>query len=121
QVEETLFSRHIRMQSSQFQIMIGYLSNFATEENSDKKLLVEMFEDTLEFETGGTSSKGDSCAAKPRIILQQSNTGMSVKHGTVDAFSEEFACTEDDALRNEDGEEEDVEESVGRKRGQNNR
>lgn len=104
EISETVFPRHIRMQSSQFQTMIGYLSNFSTDENSEKRLLIEMYEDTLEFQTGGKSDK-----AKPRIILQQTNTGMTMKQGTVDAFSDEFSRVTEDALSNEDGggEEED--------------
>lgn len=102
EISESVFPRHIRMQSSQFQTMIGYLSNFSTDENNDKRLLIEMYEDTLEFQTGGKSDK-----AKPRIILQQTNTGMTMKQGKVDAFSDEFSRVTEDALNNEDGADQD--------------
>lgn len=102
---ERTFNRHVRMLSTKFQVMIGFLSHFTSEETDNKSLLVQMFEDTLEFQTG-TGEQTQS-----RIILQQSNdTGMLMETGTVDAFSDDFAGVTDEMLNDEDAESDDEEE-----------
>jgi hypothetical protein len=79
QLTDNQFPQHVRMPSTQFQTLVGYLSNFSSEDTGTRKLRIEWFEDTLELSTGNATD-----ATHSRIVLQQTNSGMSMATGMVD-------------------------------------
>lgn len=80
QLTDNQFPQHVRMPSNQFQTLVGYLSNFSSEDTGSRKLRIEWYEDTLELSTGNPTDTTHS-----RIVLQQTNAGMSMATGMVDA------------------------------------
>ena len=79
QLTDNQFPQHVRMPPTQFQTLVGYLSNFSSEDTGTRKLRIEWFEDTLELSTGNATD-----ATHSRIVLQQTNSGMSMATGMVD-------------------------------------
>ena len=108
-IQNSRFDRYIQMPSTEFQSMISYISNFTSSGDDDnKELMIEMYDDnSIEFSSQGQF--GDL-----RVIVHETNTGMAVIRGDVDALDEDMVRAPQDALANDN--EGAEEETPSRKR-----
>lgn len=100
-IRDSVFDRHVTMPSAEFQSIIGYISAFHATDDENKVLNVELHPDALVL-----SSQGQFGLS--RVSINQTNTGMAVNSGTIDALQDNLDDqneTSDDGFESNDDDE----------------
>jgi len=111
-IQNSRFDRYIQMPSTEFQSLVSYVANFTSSGDDDnKELTVEMYDDnSIEFVSQGQFGN-------LRLVLNETNTGMAVVRGDVDALDEDMVRAPQDALADDnEGAEEPPAQTPSRKR-----
>lgn len=103
-IENSIFDRYITIKSADFQSLIGYIAAFQNSADDDNKILdIEVHQNALVL-----ASKGQFGVT--RVCVRETNTGMSVTEGVVDALDDDVVAVDANAVA---AEEEDLDEALG--------